>query len=95
MGATGGAGVGGTEIEGTAGGGVGRAAGGAITGRAAIGATGRTGGAAASFCWVIAFSTSPGREMFDKSILVLISSSPRDGRALFALVEDASAEPRR
>ena len=39
------------------------------------------GGATASFCCVIAFNTSPGREMCDKSILVLISSSPRSGRA--------------
>src|SRR5580698_7207453 len=52
--------------------------GGATTGFATIvgGAGGRTGGAAtASFFWVIALSTSPGREMCDKSILVLISSS--------------------
>jgi len=47
-----------------------------------------TGGATASFCCVIAFSTSPGREMCDRSILVLISSSPRSGRALDLLVED-------
>jgi len=40
-------------------------------------AWGRAGGATASLCWVIAFNTSPGREMFDRSILVLISSSPR------------------
>jgi len=77
---------------------VGRAAGGAITGRAttAGGAAGRAaGGATASFCCVMALSTSPGREMFDKSILVLISSSPRSGRADFAAVDDASDEPRR
>ena len=86
-------------IEGAAGGGVGRAAGGAgtATGRAATGGTaaGRTGGATASFCCVIAFSTSPGREMFDKSILVLISSSPRSGRADLADGVCASEEPRR
>ena len=44
--------------------------------------TGRWGiaeGAAASFLCVIAFKTSPGREMFERSILVLISSS-RDWR---------------
>jgi hypothetical protein len=31
---------------------------------------------------VIARNTSPGREMFDRSILVLISSSPRLAREL-------------
>ncbi len=75
------------------------ATGGAITGLAITGgATGLTGtgvGAAASFFCVIARSTSPGREIFDKSILVLISSSPRSGRE--DLAEDVcdSAEPRR
>jgi hypothetical protein len=46
------------------------------------GAAGRgaAGGATASFRCVIAFNTSPGREMFDRSILVLISSSPRSPR---------------
>ena len=78
----------------------GLATGGTATGRAAVGggATGRVGGAgaeAASLRWVIAFSTSPGREMFDKSILVLISSSPRAGRALLADDACASDEPRR
>jgi hypothetical protein len=85
-------------IEGTPGGGVGRAAGGATTGLATTtgGAGGRTGaGAAASFFCVIALSTSPGREMFDKSILVLISSSPRSGRAARADGACASDEPRR
>jgi hypothetical protein len=82
--------------EGVAGGGVGRATGGATTGLAATGgAAGRAGGATASFCWVMALSTSPGREMLDKSIFVLISSSPRSGRADFALGDDASDEPRR
>ena len=38
------------------------------------------GGTTASFLCVIAFSTSPGREMCDRSIFVLISSSPRPGR---------------
>jgi hypothetical protein len=33
--------------------------------------------------------------MLDKSILVLISSSPRSGRADLALGDDASAEPRK
>jgi hypothetical protein len=71
--------------------------GGATTGFATIvgGAGGRTGGAAtASFFWVIALSTSPGREMCDKSILVLISSSPRNVRAERAEELCASAEPR-
>ncbi len=88
-----------------AGGGVGfGGAGGAIAGleMAAGGAggagaagAGRTGGAAAaSFFWVIAFSTSPGREMCDKSILVRISSSPRSGRADRADGVCASDEPR-
>ena len=69
---------------------------GATTGRGgATGAGGRTGGAAAaSFFCVIAFSTSPGREMCDKSILVLISSSPRNVRAVRAEGPCASAEPR-
>jgi len=78
------------------GGGVGLAAGGATTaGLAATGEAGRAGGATASFCCVMAFSTSPGREMCDKSILVLISSSPRSGRADFAVDDDVSDEPRR
>ena len=74
----------------------GLAAGGTTTGRGgATGAGGRTGGAAAaSFFCVIAFSTSPGREMCDKSILVLISSSPRSVRAVRAEGDCASAEPR-
>ena len=64
------------------GGGAGLGAGGVITVRATTtgGSGGRTGAAAASFFCVIAFRTSPGREMCDKSILVLISSSPRSGR---------------
>ena len=42
------------------------------------GAAARSGAAAAaSFFCVIACSTSPGREIFDRSIFVLISSSPR------------------
>ena len=89
-------GVAATGAEGTAGGGVGLATGGATTGLAAIGGgtAGRVGGATASFCCVIAFSTSPGREMCDKSILVLISSSPRSVRAERADGVCASDEPR-
>jgi hypothetical protein len=75
------------------------AAGGATTGFSTRGwdATGRgaAGGAAASFFWVIALSTSPGREMFERSILVLISSSPRSGRELdLPADDDPSAEER-
>ena len=87
---------GGTAAEGAAGGGVGLANGGAATGFAttAGGTPGRAGGATASFFWMMALRTSPGREMFDKSILVLISSSPRRGRADRADVGCASDEPR-
>jgi len=67
--------------------------GGTTSGRGGGGATaGRASGATASFCCVIAFSTSPGREICDKSILVRISSSPR-GRVLAACV-GASEVPR-
>ena len=74
--------------------------GGATTGLATTagvgGATGFGGGAAAaSFFCVIARSTSPGREICDRSILVLISSSPRSGRAAFADDICGSPEPRR
>ena len=73
------------------------AAGGTTVGLGATGGTaGRIGGAAAaSFFCVIAFSTSPGREICDRSILVLISSSPRSVRAERAEEDCASAEPRR
>ena len=52
-----------------------------------MGRGGATGAAASFFC-VIALSTSPGREMFERSILVLISSSPRRGRELDLPEED-------
>jgi hypothetical protein len=98
-----------TGATGVAGGGTTDAAGGVTTGFAAGGATAAgvgacvTGavargavGATASLRWVIAFSTSPGREMFDRSILVLISSSPRSARELDLLaVDEPSAEERR
>jgi hypothetical protein len=45
---------------------------------------------AAPFCCVMARSTSPGREIFDRSILVLISSSPRAVREVFAELGAAS-----
>jgi hypothetical protein len=60
-----------------------------------VGSDAGRGGAAASFFWVIALSTSPGREMFERSILVLISSSPRRGRELdLPAADDPSAEER-
>jgi hypothetical protein len=53
-------------------------------------------GAAASFFCVIARSTSPGREMCDRSIFVLISSSPRGPRELdLPAGDEPSAEERR
>src|ERR1700687_51145 len=58
------AGLGGIAFASTAG----FSTGGLTTGRA-------TGCSAAPFCCVMARSTSPGREIFDRSILVLISSS--------------------
>jgi hypothetical protein len=59
------------------------------------GTAGRAGVAAASFRWVIAFNTSPGREMFERSILVLISSSPRRVReAALPVDAEPSAEER-
>jgi hypothetical protein len=59
------------------------------------GAAGRVGGGAtASLRCVIALKTSPGREMFDRSILVLISSSPREPRELDLLPEDEPSEER-
>jgi hypothetical protein len=47
-------------------------------------------GLTSAFCR-IAFRTSPGREMFDKSILVLNSSSERLARDAFAELDDSSA----
>jgi hypothetical protein len=93
--AGGGAAAADAAIEGAAGGGVGLATGGATAGLAATaGAAGRAGVASASFFCVIAFNTSPGREICDKSILVLISSSPRSARADRADDDCASDEPR-
>ena len=90
-----GAGVGATTEAGGAGG-AGFGAAGTIAGFGATGgAAGFTvAGAAASFFCVIAFSTSPGREICDRSILVLISSSPRGERAERAEGPWDSAEPR-
>ena len=88
--------VGGAGVTGGAGGGVGFATGALTAGFATTGggAAGFVGCATPSFCWVIALSTSPGREMCDKSILVLISSSPRGGRANLAAGVCPSDEPR-
>jgi hypothetical protein len=52
------------------------------------------GASAASFCCVMARSTSPGREIFDKSILVLMPSSPDPGRDVLELGA-TSERPRR
>jgi hypothetical protein len=90
------AGFGGTTggVTGAAGGGAGLATGGTMTGFATTtgGATGLGAGATASFCCVMAFSTSPGREMCDRSILVLISSSPRSVRIGFAAADAGDSE---
>ncbi len=77
------AGAGGITILGGGGGTIAGFGGTAAAGFSAGGGTtaGRAGGAAtASFLCVMALNTSPGREMFDRSILVLISSSPRAAR---------------
>jgi hypothetical protein len=59
-------------------------------------AAGRAGGEATSFRWVMALNTSPGREMLDKSILVLISSSLRAAREAALPAGDCpSAEERK
>ena len=47
------------------------------------------------FCCVIARSTSPGREICERSILVLISSSPRAAREVLAELVAVSLRPRR
>ncbi len=68
-------------------------AGGVTGGRTA----GRAAGCSATpFCCVIARSTSPGREICERSILVLISSSPCAVRAeVLAALGAASERPRR
>lgn len=75
----GGAGIGGAAgCAGFAAGGAGAAAGLVCCGGggAGFGGAGGAGGAAGCFLSRIAFSTSPGLEMCDRSILVLISSGP-------------------
>ena len=66
-----------------------------VSGLAGMGAaglaTGRAGTWAASVFCRIARNTSPGREMFDKSIFVLISSSGRADREDFEELDDSSA----
>ena len=47
------------------------------------------------FCCVMARRTSPGREIFDRSILVLIPSSPWAAREVFAELGAPSERPRR
>jgi hypothetical protein len=95
-GATTEAGGAGGAIEAGGEGGTGLGIGGTTTGFETIGGAGGLGGGATSaFFWVMAFRTSPGREMWDRSILVLISSSPRSERADFAACAGASDEPRR
>jgi hypothetical protein len=94
-------GAGGGVVVTAAGGATGAAdaAGRAIAGGAAAGAgfaSGRAGGwATASFCCVIARSTSPGREICERSILVLISSPSRVAREDFVEVPDSSPRARR
>ena len=61
------------------------------TGLAVGRATGRS---ATPFCCVIARSTSPGREIFERSILVLIPSSPWAARAGLAAPGEDSERPR-
>jgi hypothetical protein len=59
-------------------------------------AGGRAAGcSAAPFCCVMARSTSPGREMLDRSILVLMPSSSRAEREVFAEAGAPSERPRR
>ena len=62
--------------------------GGLTAGRAA-------GRSTAPFCCVIARSTSPGREICERSIVVLISSSPRAAREVFPELSAASERPQR
>jgi hypothetical protein len=63
------------------------------------GAAGRAGGAAGALaaccCFVISFNTSPGLEMWERSILVLISSASRPERAVRAGAACASAAARK
>jgi hypothetical protein len=84
------AGLGGVALAGASGfaSAAGVATGALTAGRAAAGSV-------APLCCVMARSTSPGREIFDRSILVLISSSPRARREVFAELGAASERRRR
>lgn len=53
------------------------------------------GASAAPFCWVMARSTSPGREIFDRSIFVLMPSSLVEVREVFEELGAALDRPRR
>jgi hypothetical protein len=89
------AGFGGIALgaDGAAGGSAFATAGGVATG----GLTGgrAAGGSAVPFCCVMARSTSPGREMFERSILVLMPSSAGPDRAGLDELDVASERPRR
>jgi hypothetical protein len=90
------AGLGGVALAGATG--AGGASAFASTAGAATGdlTAGRAAGcSAAPFCCVMARSTSPGREIFDRSILVLISSSLRAVREVFAELGAASERRRK
>jgi hypothetical protein len=56
---------------------------------------GYAGAATVSFRCVMAFKTSPGREMCDRSILVLISSSPRAAREAALPAGDCPSDVRK
>src|SRR5207244_2113216 len=92
VGATGAGGAEGGALGGTGAGGAACAAGGAAGFFSAGAAAGRAGGAAGAVCClVISFRTSPGLEMWDRSIFVLISSlSARAVRADLAPACDSA-----
>ncbi len=94
----GGAGASGAGLEGAAFGFAGATGAFASTAGFATGAltAGRAAGCSATpFCCVMARSTSPGREICERSILVLISSSPRAAREVLAELVAVSLRPRR
>jgi hypothetical protein len=86
-------GLGGVALAGATGASGFASAGGVATGDLTAGRA--AAGSVAPLCWVMARSTSPGREIFDRSILVLISSSPRALREVFAELGAASERRRR
>jgi hypothetical protein len=96
----GGAGVSAAGFGGMALGADGAAGGSAFANGGGVATGGLTGGRAAGgslvpFCCVMARSTSPGREMFERSILVLMPSSAWPDRAGFDELDVASDRPRR